>query len=63
MIKASQIASSINEIHDGVERSRVGKIITIGENNKPQLNIIAFQTYLLLLNSLIGTKITTKLEE
>ena len=58
MIKASQISTIINEIYDGVERSRVGKIISDCEVSDKfpdgkKINHIPLQTYLeFLRNSL-----------
>ena len=56
MLKSSQIASIINEIYDGVERSKVGIICKekIEEDGTKKLEVghIPFQTYLTILAAL-----------
>ena len=64
-IKASQIATIINEIYDGVERSRCGKILRYeakeGEWLKDPdghyicgiLNQIPYQTFLVLVQNIV----------
>jgi len=47
---ASQISQMINEVWDGVERSKVGKI-TIQEGEKEAFSTLAYQTFLSVLSS------------
>ena len=56
-MKASQISTLINEIWDGVERSKVGKIIEEVPISKEfpegkKIHVLPMNTFLYLLNSL-----------
>ncbi len=56
-MKAAQISTLINEIYDGVERSKVGNIVEevpiSGQYpDGKKINPVAFNTYLGILNSL-----------
>lgn len=58
MLKASQIATLINEIYDGVERSNLGRIIEECAPSEKfpdgkRVNQIPCQTFLSLLNNLV----------
>lgn len=50
-MNSSQIATLINDIYDGVERSKVGNITGIVEG-KNVINHVPYQTFLALLHSL-----------
>lgn len=59
MLNSSQIATLINEVYNGVERSKVGDILQKNEDGSLQLNkdgigvvnTIPMQTYLAILNA------------
>ncbi len=52
MLKASQISQIINEVWDGIERSKVGPIIH-KENGQFIIHNVAFDTYKMVLESVL----------
>ena len=67
MLNASQISTIINEVYDGVERSKVGKIMEECEVSErypdgKKLNNIPFQTYLSILTSLVPKDMTAEMK-
>ena len=49
MIKASQVSTLINEIYDGVERSKVGPIVIKDDKGEEHNKTLACQTYFQIL--------------
>jgi len=67
MKNASQIATIINEIYDGVERSKVGKIAEKvtqqqGYPDGNKLNTLAMNTFMNVLSSLMPKEFNSKFE-
>ena len=63
MLKSSQIAALINEIFDGVERSKCGDIVKIGDNGKPELQSLAYNTYMTVLNNMLPKNVGMSMKE
>jgi hypothetical protein len=50
-VRAAQIATLINEVYDGVERSRLGPIEFENEDGSKGLNNLAYHSFLTILSS------------
>jgi hypothetical protein len=59
ILNSSQIAKVLNEIYDGVERSKLGGIVVDNFSTDPQgnvgkiLNQLPYQTFLILVQNII----------
>ena len=64
MIMASQISTIINEVLDGVERSRLGNIVgPKNEKGEMVINHLPYQTYLKVLDSVLPRNVGMLLKE
>jgi hypothetical protein len=57
----SQIAKIINTAYDGVERSKVGKIVDDNAIGVERVHHVAFNTYLTILNNLIPKNLQSEM--
>lgn len=64
-MKSSEIALILNEIYDGVERSKLGKIYMDEKDDKgyPKMNTLSYQSYISVLNSVFPKNIGFKFTE
>ena len=57
-----EIARIINAVYDGVERSVVGKIIKDNELGKPEIQNLAYQTFMYCLTSYLPKNVSANME-
>lgn len=62
-IKPAEIAQLINDVYDGVERSKVGPIVLIDGNRQSVIQNVAFQTYLAILNSVAPKNVINSVKD
>ena len=61
MLKAHEIAIILNELYEGVERSKCGKIISTNEIGKPEIQTVAYNTFLYLVSNIFPKQLDMKI--
>lgn len=63
MLKSSQIAAIINEVYDGVERSKCGPIIhRKDEKGDPVYHNLSWQTYIHVLEAILPKTVSMNVD-